>query len=486
MSPKRLTPNDALFLVTESRETMMHVGSMLPFTLPADAPPDFLRQLVADLRNHPVQAPFNLRLRTPDFLKNPLQTWVEDDSPDLDYHVRRSALPAPGDERELGVLVSRLHGYPVDFTRPPWETHLIEGLADRNGRKRFAIYTKVHHSLIDGFTASKLLANCLSTDPHERERPLFFAVPAPAKRKNDILPAEDAEMPVPPRIPPSTASSWLSILRDQALAAGEVSRSVSDLLRGNLKSIPDLVGPLQAPMSILNRRITRNRRFATQQYPLDFIRAIAKAGGGTLNDAVLALCAGSLRRFLLALKVLPPEPLIVMLPVNVRPKDDPGGGNAVGSILASLATHIADPKARFDAIVASTRAAKEQLQGMSRHAIIQLSALLMLPSGLQHITRTSGRMRPQFNVIVSNVPGPDQSLYFRGARLEAVYPVSIPIHGQALNITCQSYAGTLNFGLTGCRDTLPSLQRLAVYMGEAVMELATALKVEAPPTSPIY
>src|SRR5688572_29119788 len=113
---------------------MMHVGSMLPFSLPADAPPDFLRSLHDELRQHPVQSPFNLRLRTPEFLKNPLQHWVEDKALDIDYHVRRSALPAPGDERELGVLVSRLHGHPVDFTRPPWETHLIEGLEDAGGR----------------------------------------------------------------------------------------------------------------------------------------------------------------------------------------------------------------------------------------------------------------------------------------------------------------------------------------------------------------
>ncbi len=452
---RRLSPNDAMFLVTESRETMMHVASMMTFTLPDDAPPAYLRSLMGELRARPpVYAPFNQRLEYPEFLKNPLQRWIEDDV-DLDYHVRRSALPSPGDERVLGVLVSRLHGIALDFHRPPWETHLIEGLADAEGKKRFAIYTKLHHALVDGFTGTKLLAQSFSTDPNERDRPLFFSIPREQKQVDTEEPA---------------STGFLGALRAQALAAGEVSRVALDLARG-AKPLSDLVGPLDAPMSILNRRISRNRRFATQQYPLELIRSIAKAGGGTLNDAMLALVGGALRRFLVGLGELPDQPLIAMLPVNVRPKDDPGGGNAVGAILASLGTHIADPEARFSAIVASTRAAKERLQGMTRNAIIQLSALLMLPSGMQFLTRTLGRLRPQFNVVVSNVPGPEQPLYFRGARLDAVYPVSIPIHGMALNITCQSYAGTLNVGLTGCRDTIPRLQRLAINMGEEVQAL---------------
>ena len=458
MATKRLSPSDQLFLVSETREMMMHVGSMLPFTLPPDAPSDFLRALRTEARQTKLQPPFNLKLKTPDFLKNPLQTWVEEENPDIDYHLRGSALPSPGDERELGVLVSRLHGIPIDFHHPPWETHLIEGLRGQGGLRRFAIYAKVHHALLDGFTATKLLSHSLSTDPNERGQPLFFSYPA-----------------APHAAPRFGKPGFFDGLGDQASAAREVAQVVADLFRAPAR--PNLVGPLQAPMSILNRRISRNRRFATQQYPMELIKALAKAGGGTLNDAVLALCGASLRRFLLELGELPEKPLVAMLPVNVRPKDDPGGGNAVGSILASLATDVADPKARFDAIIASTRAAKEQLQGMSRHAIIQLSALLMVPSGLQQVTRTSGRLRPQFNVVISNVPGPEQTLYFRGARLEAVFPVSIPIHGLALNITCQSYAGTLNFGLTGCRDTLPHLQRLAVYMGEAVQELSKVLGV---------
>ena len=160
-----------------------------------------------------------------------------------------------------------------------------------------------------------------------------------------------------------------------------------------------------------------------------------------------------------------------MLPVNIRPKDDPGGGNAVGAILASLATDVADPLERFGAIVASTRVAKAQLEGMTRAAIMQYSAVLMSPMLLSQIPGAVGRVRPAFNLVVSNVPGPTKPLYFRGAHMDAYYPLSIPFHGYGLNVTVMSYLETLNFGFIGCRDTIPHLQRLAVYSLEALEEL---------------
>lgn len=455
---RRLSPNDLMFLLGESRETMMHVGGLLPFTPPADAPPDYLRTIVQEIRqSKTVCAPWNLKLNTPGFLKNPLAAWVEDPDVDLDYHFRRSALPAPGDERELGVLVSRLHSHPVDFTRPPWECHIIEGLE----RNRFALYTKMHHALIDGFTGNRMLAKSLSTDPTDMTKPPFFATSLPEREHRDR-----AEL-----------TPWESALagaRKQLDAAREVASTMRDFLRASRAGDANMMG-LKAPHSILNGRIGRNRRFATQQYALERIKDLAKRTGGTLNDIVLALSSGALRRFLSELAALPDTPLVAMLPVNIRPKDDPGGGNAVGAMLVSLATDVADPVARLEAIMYSTRRAKEILQSLSKPAVMQLSALLMAPSGMQTITGTLGRVRPHFNVCISNVPGPDQPLYFRGARLEATYPLSVPIHGQALNITCQSYAGTLNFGFTGCRDSLPKMQRLAVYTGEALQELEQAL-----------
>jgi WS/DGAT/MGAT family acyltransferase len=239
------------------------------------------------------------------------------------------------------------------------------------------------------------------------------------------------------------------------------------------------VAPLQAPRSVLNQKISRNRRFATQQFPAARLRRLAKARDGTINDVILALSAAALRRLLAEQGALPETAMTAMLPVNIRPKDDPGGGNAVGAILGSLATDIADPVGRLEAIIASTRRAKDQLSGLSRSAIMQYSGFLMTPALLSQIPGAVGRVRPAFNLVISNVPGPDTPLYFRGWRAEAVYPLSIPFHGYALNITVNGYNGTLNFGFIGCRDTLPHLQRLAVYSGEALAELESALGQEA-------
>ena len=453
---KRLTPSDAMFLYGESREMMFHVAGMMPFQPPPDAPPDFLRNLMDELRDAPVFAPWNLRVKSPDLLKNPLQAWVED-SVDREYHVRRSALPSPGDERELGILVSRLHGYPIDFHRPPWEMHLIEGLEGG----RFAMYVKVHHALVDGFTAMRILSDALSTDPAERDRPLFFSVPRPPRPKKDGDVHE----------PGVHFNEVMAAVREQYGAAKIAARALA--MVG--KKTNDLITPRQAPKCVLNARISRSRRFATALHETARIKAIAKAVGGTINDVVLALSSSALRQYLIDLDALPSAPLIAMLPVAVRPKDDVGGGNAVGAILASLATDIADPAERIRAIVHSTQTAKQQLQGMSKAAIIQYSALLIAPSVLQMIPNTAGRLKPTFNVVISNVPGPDEPRYFRGARLEAAYPMSIPVHGQALNITCNSYAGNICFGFTGCRDTLPHLQRRAVYCSEALGELERAV-----------
>lgn len=461
MTVKRLTPSDAFFLYAESRETMMHVAGMMPFSPPRDAPPDYMRALMDEIRaGVAVHAPWNQRLRTPEILRNPLQTWVEDTDVDLEYHVRRSALPSPGDERELGVLVSRLHGHPIDFHRPPWELHLIEGLEGG----RFAMYVKMHHSLIDGFTAMRMLANALTPDAEERERPLFFAIPPPARRVREPAPEgaviESAALP-----------ELMAAVREQYGAAKTVMRALMKVAQRD----SDLITPRQAPQCVLNGRIGRNRRFATAQLDLARIKAIAKTAGGTLNDVILALASASLRRYLGERDELPTVPLVAMLPVSIRPKDDAGGGNALGAILATLATTVDDPAERLAAIVASTTTAKQQLQGMSPAAILQYSALLIAPMMLQMIPGAAGRLRPTFNVVISNVPGPEHPLYFRGARLEASYPMSIPIHGQALNITCNSYAGRVCFGFTGCRDTLPHLQRLAVYCTEALGELEHAI-----------
>jgi diacylglycerol O-acyltransferase / wax synthase len=463
MSARRVSVLDAMFLAAETREAMMHVGGLFLFTPPPDAPPAMLRQLTDELRAlDEVHPPWNQRLRHPELLKHPLQGWVEDDHVDVDYHVRRSALATPGDERELGILVSRLHGIPLDFHRPPWELHIIEGLE----RGRFALYFKIHHALVDGYTSMKMLAASLSTDPDEHDTPLFFARP-PLRRPPRRRAADGDDAP--------SLAALFDAGRAQVSAVRDAGRALMNVVRAARSGDRTLVAPLQAPKSILNRRISRNRRFATQQYPLDRLRALARTCGGTLNDVALAVCGAALRRLLAEQDALPAQALTAMLPVNVRPADDPGGGNAVGAILASLATDVADPVERVHEIIASTQRAKAQLQGLSKSAILQYSAMLMAPLILQQVPGAAGRMRPAFNLVISNVPGPDRPLYFRRARLDALFPLSIPFHGYGLNVTINSYADTLNFGFIGCRDALPHLQRLAVYGSDAVTELERSL-----------
>jgi len=433
----------------------MHVGVLAPFSPPDNPPRDFLRSLVDELKRKPkAYPPWTLKLRHPELLASPLQAWIEDDDIDIDYHVRRSALPSPGDERELGILVSRLHSHKIDFHRPPWEVHFIEGLEGG----RFAIYFKVHHALVDGFTGMRLLTRSLSHDPDELDTPLFFTRP----------PHERARHADPPA---ATLDHLLQLVREQTSTTREVVRAAMTLLRGARSKEPALVAPLQAPTSVLNQRVSRNRRFATQRFDIHRLREVTHAYGGTLNDAVLAVTAGALRRFLLELGSLPDEPMTAMVPVNVRAKGDAGGGNEVGAILASLGTDVEDPRDRLRSIIASTRRAKEQLHGMSKNAMMQYGALLLTPMLLSLVPGAVGRVRPAFNVVISNVPGPDRPIYFRGWRAEAIYPLSIPFHGYGLNITVGSYAGELDFGFTGCRDTVPHLQRLAVYAGEAADEL---------------
>jgi len=236
-----------------------------------------------------------------------------------------------------------------------------------------------------------------------------------------------------------------------------------------------LTGPFAGPVSVLNHRVTPQRRFATQHYQLDRIKKVAHAAEGSLNDIVLYLCGTALRRFLLENDNVPDTPLTAGIPVNIRPADDHGTGTQISFMIASLATDQEDPIVRLQHIKQSTRRAKEHLQKLPKKALTQYTMLLMSPYILQLMSGMGGRMRPVFNVTISNVPGPEESLYFQGAKLEAMYPVSLIAHGGALNITCLSYAGFLNFGYTGCRDTLPSMQKLAVYTGEALDELESLL-----------
>ncbi len=460
MKTKRLNPMDASWLQVESHETPMHVAGLMIFELPAKAPPDFFQKMFAMFREHrEFYPPWNRRLRSPR-LKTLTPAWVEDNDLDIEYHLRLSALPWPGGEREFGQLIARLHSQPLDFTRPPWECNIIEGLEGN----RFALYIKIHHSLIDGVSAMRMLARMLPKSADDLEAPPFWAVP-PAPRSGKDPEAAAAR----------AAGGLFGAMRARFSAVPDLARAAAELIRAARSKNDALGTPFQAPKSILNGRIKGARRFATQIYSIERIKTLAKAADCTLNDIVLAICSGALRRFLKEANALPAKPLTVGCPVSVRPKDDQEQGNAISFIIANLATDVADPLKRLEAIKASTMRAKEHLQSLPKHAIESYTMMLMGPYIAQLVTGLGGRTRPVFNITISNVPGPQQTLYFRGAKMVANYPVSLVTHGQAINITCHGYADTLNFGFIACRDTLPHMQRIAVYTGEALEELEAAV-----------
>ncbi len=465
---KRLNPLDASWLAVDSVTTPMHVASLLIFSIPEGAPADFTQKIFENLRNsteaHP---PWNLKLKVP-ALRRVLPVWEYAEEIDIDYHVRHSALPKPGGERELGMLVSRLHSHQMDFTRPLWECHLIEGLENN----RIALYTKMHHSLVDGISGMRMLQRTMGDTAAASKKmapPWGHAAPAKPKR-------EEAESDSPVPTPMGAVATMMEGLKKQARSMPELGRALARLMKGGENKDLPLTAPFAAPESVINGRITGQRRFATQQYDLAKLKKLAKLADATLNDVVLWLCATALRRFLKEAHQLPGKSLTAGIPVNVRPADDQGTGNAISFIMANLGTDIADPRKRLKAICNSTRAAKDQLQSLPRSAITQYTMLVMAPYILSLMTGIGGRTRPVFNVTISNVPGPDHTLYFQGARLEAMYPLSLLAHGGALNITCVSYDGKVNFGFTGARDALPHMQRLAVYTGEALEELEQLLK----------
>jgi diacylglycerol O-acyltransferase len=367
MNTIRLNPLDTAWIFTETRATPNHVGGLLQFRLPADAPKDFMRQMMAEFRNHRTfTPPWNRRLKYA-FNKNPAPVWIEDDDIDLEYHVRHAALPWPGGERELGELVGRLQSTPLDLMRPPWECTLIEGLEGH----RFAMFIKMHHSLIDGISGMKLLQRAMSTDrKRSLDLPPFWASgTAPASRAG--------KEPAPAPTMANAAEAAVAALSGQARSLPQLAAAFGKMLKRVGDHGDGMVLPfVDSPLSVLNGRVREKRRFATQHFTMERLRTLAAAAGGTLNDVVLAICGGALRRFLAERDTLPEASLTAGIPVSVRPADDEGTGNAITFIIATLGTDIADPAERFQAIRRSVRHAKEHVQSLPRQAMEQYTMLL--------------------------------------------------------------------------------------------------------------
>lgn len=465
---------DKGFLLAESREMPMHVAGVGLFTLPDGADEqEFLASIADNLKDtNELLPPYGDRIKTGRLGMAGNVQWEPDPALDLDFHIRHSALPKPGRYRELFNLVSRLHGTLLERTRPLWEMHLIEGLQNR----QFAIYTKTHHAAVDGARSIHVSRSMLSADPHQvrSESPLSltswnaYKSALKAGKKVDYT---DAEVRNVVDILKSTYGSGANAFNTLKNFAGAWTGQKSNLALPHLK----------VPRSSLNGKIDGARRFVAQTWPFARIRTVGRAFDATLNDTVLAMCAGALRRYMLEHSELPKDSLKTLIPVSLRKEGDVDSGNAVAGISADLATTIADPIKRFTAIKASVEAGKANYANLSAKETelltLAMSAPSMILAPLGMITRL-----PPYNLTISNVPGMRQTMYWNGARMDGSYPLSIITDGMALNITLVSYADQIDFGITACRRSVPQVQRLIDYMEDALRELEDAAGLTIKPT----
>ena len=446
-----ISPVDSMFLLAESREHPMHVAGLQLFEPPEGAGPDFLRDMYQSLINREDVAPT--------FRKHPAEllggianvTWAFDRDIDLEYHMRRSALPSPGRVRELLELTSRLHGSLLDRHRPLWESNLVEGLNDG----RFAVYTKIHHALVDGVSAMRMMRRSLSTDADDHDMRVAWATNGRSSSSRRPRPSRLGE---------------LVKIAESLVGLGPSALYLAQ--KGLFEQ--QLTLPVGAPRTIFNVPIGGARRCAAQSWPIQRFTAIKTAAGVTLNDVVLAVCGGALRAYLIEQDALPDKPLIAMVPVSLR-DDDSSGGNQVGALLASLATHREDPAKRLAEVSGSMRNNKEVFKQLPKLQQMALSAFNVSPLLLSMLAPAIGSAAPPFNLVISNVPGSREPLYWNGARLDGNYPLSIALDGQALNITLSNNADNLDFGLVGCRRSVPSLQRLLGHLEDSLTDLEAAV-----------
>jgi len=447
-----LNPIDQMFLRLERRNQPMHVGALQLFTLPADADQDSVRNIVNEMRDFTdVQSPFDQRLHH----RLGQYFWVDDVSFDIEHHVRHLALPRPGEIRELLTLVSQLHSALLDRSRPLWECYVIEGVVG----DRVAVYTKMHHAMMDGVSGMKLMRRSLSDTAQDHPTGVpWHLPPRPGKKRGSR--------------PSPLEGAWRSV-QASARQVAAVPFATRELYRAwQDAGDPDATSIRQAPPSILNCRVSGSRRFAAQSYSLPRIKRLAKHHEATVNDIILAMCASALRRYLGELDALPDAPLVTMIPMSLHTDDDSTGNN-VAMILASLATDVADPLERLGKIQRSVAYWKRRYKKMTSEQIMAFIATMAAPAGLNLLTGMAPS-RQAFNLVISNVPGPQETLYFADAELEGMYPVSIVLDGMALNITITSYRDKLQFGLIACRRSLPSMQRMLTYLADALDDLEPA------------
>ncbi|MCW2982957.1 MAG: conserved hypothetical rane protein [Conexibacter sp.] len=486
---KQLTSLDAQFLGVESGRTYGHVGSLCLYD-PATAAGgeltvEDLCQMV-DERLH-LLPPFRWKLVNVPFGLD-LPYWVEDPDFDLDFHIRESAIPPPGDDRKLAETVSRIFARPLDRARPLWELYLIHGLPDG----RVALLTKVHHAVVDGVSGNEILSVLLDPGPDGKDIP---PDPDPARgRRGERIPS-DLEMlgrgvAGIPRQPwralkalPSTLPALTEIPGANAFpVVPRLSKGLSELRR--LAGAPRderilEITSARAPKTCFNGRISPQRRFAFGSLSLDTVKAIKNELGTTVNDVVVTLCAGAVRQWLLDRDELPDAPLIAMVPVSVRaPHEAHAFGNRISAMIVPIPTDVAHPRDRLQRAHELLRGAKANHAALPASLLTDATAFIP-PAVAALAARTAidllGRTRPPVNLVISNVPGPRESLYCAGAALERMFPVSVVVDGVGLNITVMSYRDHLDFGIITDQGQIPDAWPFMAHLHTALEELETVL-----------
>ena len=447
----KLPPMDAGFLLTESHHSPRHVAGLQILKLPRGKGTAWLRGLLEDLKRSPPGFPFHYRLKDDSLLSPAL---VPDENFDIDYHVRHTVIPGPGSDEQLAEMVSRLHANLLDRERPLWEFHLIEGLSDR----RFAFYTKVHHAIADGMTFVRWFNASGSLDASDtNSRPIWQQGEEPPEHGDGGsllgLIFDGVKM---------MGGGVKTAVELSALAAKLVQRNIFDRDR-------NAVLPLAAPRTPLNVPTGAARSFSISQYPLEEMRAIAHSQGASINDLVMALCDLAVNRYFRDRGEMPEEPLVVYMPVNLR-RDEDDSGNLISLLQVKLASDHENPLTTLEQVREASRSTREIYGSVSRPAIQIYSLLVALMPVAEELLKLDQLLPPAINLVISNVPGAPEKMYFHGAEVLEVYPVNLLPPAVALSMTVCSYSGKLFFGLVGGRSVLPDIGKLSACIDEAYAE----------------
>ncbi|MBT9458148.1 MAG: wax ester/triacylglycerol synthase family O-acyltransferase [Burkholderiaceae bacterium] len=492
---KQLAGLDASFLFLETPEMPMHVGALHIFELPAGYRGNYVRDLRAHMASRLPLAPALRRKLAlmPMNLASP--AWV-DATPDLDQHIVAIKLPRGSGQAELEQQVGLLHPVLLDRSRPLWKFHVFEGLTNGPaGTKRYGLYTQLHHAAVDGQAAVALAHAILDLTPEPRALP---DMPARAARsapgttqllRRALAGQWQQTLNIAKALPGAVSTLAQMAAQSAGGAAGGVMSDVMARVKGRAASSSKGVSNLSlAPRTRLNATLSAQRVFCGVSLPLAELNAVRRRHGASLNDAVLMICSGALRRYFAKHGPLPRKSLIAAVPVSTRAKGDTTANNQASMTVFSLGTHITDPGKRLAHVLAASAAMKSNLDHVKGLMPTDFPSLGVpwLMEGAAALYKRAGvaeKIPPIANVAISNVPGPTVPLYMAGARMLKNYPTSIVVHGMALNITVQTYNDALDMGLIACAQAMPEVTELGEHVQAAFAEFA-ALPAPAAEAAP--